>query len=104
MTRKVLISIILALLANITIAQPQNSIAEEIKLSPEDLNVFKNQAIQKIKEFESYVLIISDKKQASDKRASAEQEALKLFYDGAQMESTQKDAEGKTVVKTRLMK
>jgi hypothetical protein len=80
------------------------NIPEDIKLTAEDLAVFKQQALQKVKEFEEYVKIISDKSQPNARRNLAEQEALKLFYEGATMSIRIKDASGKETVKKRPMK
>jgi hypothetical protein len=80
------------------------AIPDEIKLSAEDLVLFKQQALQKVKELEGYVIIISDKTQPSSKRNIAEQEALKLFYEGAKMEISSVGTDGKIITTSRPMK
>jgi hypothetical protein len=64
----------------------QAEMVEEINLSTADIEVFKEQTKQKIEEFQQDIVILGSKDEAAEKRNMAEKEALKLFYDGAQME------------------
>jgi hypothetical protein len=64
----------------------QAEMVEEINLSAADIEVFKEQTKQKIEEFQQDIVILGSKDEAAEKRNMAEKEALKLFYDGAQME------------------
>ncbi len=70
------------------VTSKQAKITDEINLSAADIEVFKEQTEQKVKEFEQYVITIGSKDEPPEKRNMAEQEALKLFYKGAEMEIT----------------
>lgn len=67
----------------------------EINLSDQDLELFRIQTKQKVEELQQHIATIGDKDVASDKRNLAEREALKLFYSGAQIEISHRDAAGK---------
>jgi len=70
------------------VTSKQAKITDEINLSAADIELFKEQTEQKVKEFEQYVITIGSKDEPPEKRNMAEQEALKLFYKGAEMEVT----------------
>ncbi|HLP73632.1 MAG TPA: hypothetical protein VK155_12075 [Bacteroidales bacterium] len=92
-SRKILISCILAwtcagLFAQETktaVSSKQALITDEINLSASDIAVFKEQTMQKVKEFEQYIVTLGNKDEPAEKRNMAEKEALKLFYRNAQM-------------------
>ncbi|MFH0756336.1 MAG: hypothetical protein V2B15_03515 [Bacteroidota bacterium] len=73
----------------------------EINLSEQDLVLFKEQTRQKVEELQQHIATIGDKAQPSDKRNLAEREALKLFYSGAQIEISSRDASGEVSKVTR---
>lgn len=73
----------------------------EINLSEQDLELFREQTRQKVEELQQHIATIGDKAQPSDKRSLAEREALKLFYSGAQIEISSRDASGKVSKITR---
>ena len=66
----------------------------EINLSEQDLELFRDQTRQKVEELQQHIATIGDKAQPSAKRNLAEREALKLFYSGAQIEISSRDASG----------
>ncbi len=68
------------------VTSKQAAMVEEINLSAADIEVFKEQTKQKIEEFQQYIVTLGSKDQPAEKRNMAEKEALKLFYEGAQME------------------
>jgi hypothetical protein len=61
-------------------------ITDEITLSDQDIEVFKEQTRQKVSEFQQYIVTLGNKEEPAEKRNMAEKEALKLFYKGAEME------------------
>jgi hypothetical protein len=61
-------------------------IVDEISLSASDIELFKEQTVQKVEEFQQYIITLANKNEPAEKRNLAEREALKLFYKGAQME------------------
>lgn len=67
------------------VTSKQALISDEINLSASDIAVFKEQTMQKVKEFEQYVVTLGSKDEPAEKRNMAEKEALKLFYKSAQM-------------------
>ncbi len=73
----------------------------EINLSEQDLELFRDQTRQKVEELQQHIATIGDKAQPSAKRNLAEREALKLFYSGAQIEISSRDASGNVSKLTR---
>jgi len=61
-------------------------ITDEITLSDQDIEVFKEQTRQKVSEFQQYIVTLGNKEEPAEKRNMAEKEAIKLFYKGAEME------------------
>jgi len=61
-------------------------ITDEITLSDQDIEVFKEQTRQKVSEFQQYIVTLGNKEEPAEKRNMAEKEALKLFFKGAEME------------------
>jgi hypothetical protein len=68
------------------VTSKQAKIVDEINLSAQDIELFKEQTMQKVMEFEQYIVTLGSKDEPVEKRNMAEKEALKLFYKGAQME------------------
>jgi hypothetical protein len=68
------------------VTSKQAKIVDEINLSVADIEVFKEQTKQKVEEFQQYIVTLGSKDEPAEKRNMAEKEALKLFYEGAQME------------------
>lgn len=68
------------------VTSKQAKLADEINLSPADIEVFKDQTKQKVEELQQYIVTLGSKNEPDEKRNMAEKEALKLFYQGAQME------------------
>jgi hypothetical protein len=73
----------------------------EINLNEQDLELFREQTRQKVEELQQHIATIGDKAQPPDKRSLAEREALKLFYSGAQIEISSRDASGNVSKITR---
>jgi hypothetical protein len=74
-----------------TIAAQENIVkdsivAEHLSLSENQITAFKEYTRQKVEEFQQHIVIIGDKDQPMELRNMAEQEVLKLFYKGAEME------------------
>ncbi len=93
MHRRILFTIIgllLCLLASgqtkTAVTSKEAKIVDEINLSEQDIELFKEQTKQKVDEFQQYIITLGSKDEPSEKRNMAEKEALKLFYKGAQME------------------
>jgi hypothetical protein len=93
MHRRILLSItglLLCLLASgqtkTAVTSKEAKIVDEINLSEQDIELFKEQTKQKVEEFQQYIITLGSKDEPSEKRNMAEKEALKLFYKGAQME------------------
>ena len=61
-------------------------IVDEINLSEQDIQLFKEQTKQKVEEFQQYIVTLGNKDEPAEKRNMAEKEAIKLFYKGSQME------------------
>jgi uncharacterized protein with NRDE domain len=68
------------------VTSKEAKIVDEINLSDADIELFKEQTKQKVDEFQQYIVTIGSKDEPAEKRNMAEKEALKLFYNGAQME------------------
>jgi hypothetical protein len=92
MPRKILtiITIILSLSVSAqtktAVSSKEAKIVDEINLSEQDIEVFKDQTKQKVDEFQQYIITLGSKDEPAEKRNMAEKEAIKLFYKGAQME------------------
>jgi len=63
-------------------------IVDEINLSDSDIDVFKEQTKQKVEEFQQHIVTIGSKDQPAERRNMAEKEALKLFFKGAEMQTS----------------
>ena len=93
MFRKLLLPII-ALSLNMAVSgqtktavtSKEAKIVDEINLSEQDIELFKEQTKQKVDEFQQYIVTLGSKDEPAEKRNMAEKEALKLFFKGAEME------------------
>jgi hypothetical protein len=93
MFRKLLLPIIVTSLSLTVSGQTKTAvtskearIVDEINLSEQDIQVFKEQTKQKVEEFQQYIVTLGSKDEPDEKRNMAEKEALKLFFKGSQME------------------
>ncbi len=68
------------------VTSKEAKIVDQINLSDQDIEVFKEQTKQKVDEFQQYIMTLGSKDEPAAKRNMAEKEALKLFFKGAQME------------------
>jgi hypothetical protein len=101
MLKKEYISIIVLLLSLSVSAQTKTAvtskeakIVDEINLSQQDIELFKEQTKQKVEEFQQYIITLGSKEEPVEKRNMAEKEALKLFYKGALIEISDIQADG----------
>ena len=101
MFKKVLFPIIALFLSLLVSGQTKTAvtskeakIVDEINLSEQDIQLFKEQTKQKVDEFTQYITTLGSKDEPAEKRNMAEKEALKLFYKGAQMETSMVQADG----------
>ena len=78
-------------------------ITDEINLSEDDIEVFKEVTRQKVDEFQQHIVTIGDNSNPTDKRDIAEREALKLFYKGAIMEISTVLSNGEVKIISRTM-
>lgn len=78
-----------------------SAITGEINLSAADIEVFKEQTKQKVDELQQHIVTIGSKDEPAEKRNMAEAEAIKLFYKGAEMETSYIGADGKTNIISR---
>jgi hypothetical protein len=85
------------------VTSKQAKITDEINLSPSDIELFKEQTKQKVEEFQQYIVTLGNKDEPAEKRNMAEKEALKLFYNGAQMEITTVKSDGSILKINRPM-
>jgi hypothetical protein len=76
------------------VTSKEAKIVDEINLSEQDIQLFKEQTKQKVDEFTQYITTLGSKDEPAEKRNMAEKEALKLFYKGAQMETSMVQADG----------
>jgi len=76
------------------VTSKEAKIVDEINLSDQDIQLFKEQTNQKVDEFEQYIKTLGSKDEPAEKRNMAEKEALKLFYKGAQMEISMIQTDG----------
>ena len=79
----------------------ETPIGEELTISEDQIEVFKENTRQKVEEFQQHIVIIGDKDQPSELRNLAEQEALKLFYKGAEMEISKINTDGSVDIVAR---
>ena len=110
MYRKVLLPIIaLSLVMTVSgqtktaVTSKEAKIVDEINLSVQDIQLFKEQTKQKIEEFQQYIVTLGSKDEPAEKRNMAEKEAIKLFYKGSQMEISMVQADGTTLKVNRPM-
>lgn len=68
------------------VTSKEAKIVDQINLSDQDIELFKEQTKQKVDEFQQYIVTLGSKDEPAEKRNMAEKEALKLFFKGAQME------------------
>lgn len=101
MYKKVLLSIfalVIGILASgqtkTAVTSKEAKIVDEINLSEQDIQLFKEQTKQKVDEFQQYIVSLGSKDEPAEKRNMAEKEALKLFYKGAQMEISMMQTDG----------
>jgi hypothetical protein len=101
MYKKVLLSIfalVIGILASgqtkTAVTSKEAKIVDEINLSEQDIQLFKEQTKQKVDEFQQYIVTLGSKDEPTEKRNMAEKEALKLFYKGAQMEISMIQSDG----------
>jgi hypothetical protein len=85
------------------LSSKEAKIVDEINLSDADIEVFKDQTRQKVEEFQQHIVIIGSKDQPDEMRNLAEREALKLFIDGAEMESSVIRPNGSVQIQSRPM-
>lgn len=78
-------------------------IVDEINLSDDDIDLFKEQTKQKVEEFQQHIVTIGSKDQPAERRNMAEKEALKLFYKGAEMQTSKVNADGTVSIQSRPM-
>jgi hypothetical protein len=76
------------------VTSKEAKIVDEINLSEQDIELFKEQTKQKVEEFQQYIVTLGSKDEPAEKRNMAEKEALKLFYKGAEMEISIIQADG----------
>jgi hypothetical protein len=93
MFRRILFPLVIMSLSLVAAGQTKTAvtskeakIVDQINLSDQDIEVFKEQTKQKVDEFQQYIMTLGSKDEPSAKRNMAEKEALKLFFKGAQME------------------
>ncbi len=99
----VAVSLIASSQTKTAVTSKQAKITDEINLSPSDIELFKEQTKQKIEEFQQYIVTLGNKNEPAEKRNMAEKEAVKLFYNGAQMEITTIKPDGSIQIINRPM-
>jgi len=77
------------------------AIVDEINLSSADIELFKEQTKQKVEEFQQHIITIGSKDEPAEKRNMAEREALKLFYKGAEMQTSVVAPDGTVSIQSR---
>jgi len=85
------------------ISSKEAKIVDEINLSDADIEVFKEQTKQKVDEFQQHIVTIGSKDQPAEKRNMAEKEALKLFFKGAEMQTSVISPDGTVAIQSRPM-
>jgi hypothetical protein len=78
------------------VTSKEAKIVDEINLSEQDIQLFKEQTKQKVDEFQQYIVTLGSKNEPAEKRNMAEKEAIKLFYKGSQMEISMVMPDGST--------
>jgi hypothetical protein len=78
-------------------------IVDEIDLSDSDIEIFKEQTKQKVEEFQQHIVTIGSKDQPAERRNMAEKEALKLFFKGAEMQTSIIMPDGSVNIQSRTM-
>ena len=86
------------------VTSKQARIVDEINLSDSDIELFKEQTMQKVEELQQYIVTLGSKDEPAEKRNMAEKEALKLFYTGAIMEISGLNPDGSVRIISRSMK
>jgi hypothetical protein len=85
------------------VASKEAKIVDEINLSDADIEIFKTQTQQKVEEFQQHIVTIGSKDQPAEKRNMAEKEALKLFFKGAEMQTSIVNPDGTVTIQNRPM-
>lgn len=85
------------------ISSKEAKIVDEINLSDADIEVFKEQTKQKVDEFQQHIITIGSKDQPAERRNMAEKEALKLFFKGAEMQTSVIMPDGSVTIQSRPM-
>ncbi len=85
------------------ISSKEARIVDEINLSDSDIEVFKEQTKQKVDEFQQHIVTIGSKDQPAERRNMAEKEALKLFFKGAEMQTSVIMPDGSVTIQSRTM-
>ncbi|HAM97304.1 MAG TPA: hypothetical protein DCQ26_01730 [Marinilabiliales bacterium] len=85
------------------VASKEAKIVDEINLSDADIEVFKEQTKQKVEEFQQHIVTIGSKDEPAEKRNMAEKEALKLFFKGAEMQTSIIMPDGAITTQSRPM-
>jgi hypothetical protein len=85
------------------ISSKEARIVDEINLSDSDIDVFKEQTKQKVDEFQQHIVTIGSKDQPPERRNMAEKEALKLFFKGAEMQTSVIMPDGSVTIQSRTM-
>jgi hypothetical protein len=85
------------------VASKEAKIVDEINLSDADIELFKEQTKQKVEEFQQHIITIGSKDQPAEKRNMAEREALKLFFKGAEMQTSVIMPDGTVNIQSRPM-
>ena len=109
--RKIIILFFIALSLNLIAQEPTKTavvskeakIVDEINLSDADIEIFKEQTKQKVEEFQQHIVTIGSKDEPAEKRNMAEREALKLFFKGAEMQTSVIAADGNVTIQSRPM-
>lgn len=83
------------------VASKKAAIVDEINLSDADIELFKEQTKQKVEELQQHIITIGSKDEPAEKRDMAEREALKLFYKGAEMQTSIIAADGTVTIQSR---
>lgn len=111
MNQKVVITgVVIVLFSSFAFSQTKTAVTSkeaniltEISLSDADIEVFKEQTRQKVDEFTQHIQTIGNKEEPADRRNLAEKEALKLFFNGAEMEISSIAADGTVTKVSRPM-
>jgi hypothetical protein len=105
MTTKLILIFTFIIIVNFISAQEKvindSEVAKQLSLSTDQIAAFKEYTRQKIEEFQQHIIIIGDKDQPSELRNMAEQEVLKLFYKGAEMEISTYKPDGNVEIISR---